>query len=376
MSKSTCSSCGQHLEFSEEMAGRQVACPNCGARTTLPGAARPEVRIPRQRNPLERELGSSPVAPLAARIVDNISKVIVGKRDEIVWVLAAFLAEGHVLLEDVPGVAKTMLARALARSLDCSFKRLQCTPDLLPNDITGSSIFNPKTVEFEFRAGPIFAQIVLADEINRATPRAQSALLEAMAEGKITADGVNYDLTPPFFLIATQNPIDHEGTFPLPEAQLDRFLLRLHLGYPEAEAEIAMWQRQQLRHPLDDLETVASAQEVIACQRAVRAVHVDEKVARYVVQLAQATRRHPDLLLGASPRASLALLRCSQAFAAVHGFDFVLPDDVKQMIPHVLGHRLILRPESRLRKKTVPGVLAEILNAVAVPPMSAAAPPR
>jgi MoxR-like ATPase len=376
MSKSICGSCGQRIEFPPELAGKQVACPNCGAKTLLDGPAPSAIRIPKQKDPAEREPGSSPAAPLANRIIDNIEKVIVGKRDEIVLTLVALLADGHVLLEDVPGVAKTMLARALALSLGCNFKRIQCTPDLLPNDITGSSIFNPKTAEFEFRPGPLFAQILLADEINRATPRAQSALLEAMAERKVTADGVNYDLAPPFFLIATQNPIDHEGTFPLPEAQLDRFLVRLSLGYPQEASEIAMLQRLQLRHPIDDLEKVATAQEVLDCQQAVRSVHADEKVSRYIVQLIQATRDHPDLSLGGSPRASMALLHAAQSFAAINGFDFVMPDDVKQMIGHVLGHRLILRPESRLRKKTVARVLDEVLNAVPVPPMPATAAAR
>src|SRR6202161_2546171 len=212
----------------------------------------------------------SQVTPTAKKIIANIEKVVIGKRQEIILALVAYLSEGHILLEDVPGVAKTMLARALAASVGCTFKRVQCTPDLLPNDITGSSIFNPKSAEFEFRPGPLFAQIVLADEINRATPRAQSALLEAMAERKVTADGVNYDLIPPFLLIATQNPIDHEGTFPLPEAQLDRFLVRLRLGYPQLEAEISMLHRLQMQHPIETLETVATAQEVIDCQEAVR----------------------------------------------------------------------------------------------------------
>jgi MoxR-like ATPase len=378
MIKHVCVSCGRSFVSSDAPAGIQVKCPHCGAENTVspPAPAPPVVRIPQLKSPAEREPARSPVAPIANRIVDNLEKVIVGKHHEMVLVLAAYCAEGHVLLEDVPGVAKTMLARALARSIGCTFKRIQCTPDLLPGDITGSSVFNPQTTGFEFRPGPLFAQIVLADEINRATPRAQSALLEAMAERKVTADGNNYELTPPFLLIATQNPIDHEGTFPLPEAQLDRFLVRLRLGYPQFENEVAMLQRLQLRHPIDTLETVASAEEILACQEAVRQVHVDEKVSRYIVQLIQATREHYDIMLGGSPRASMALLRCAQAFAAVNGFDFVLPDDVKQIAPHVLGHRLILRPESRLRKKTVAVVLDEILNSVPVPQMPAGGPSR
>jgi MoxR-like ATPase len=369
MAKSTCAVCGQHLEFSDDLAGREASCPNCGAKTVLEDPPVPIIRLPKIKKPAEREPGSSPVAPVANQILTNIERVIVGKHEEIVLVLMAYLAEGHVLLEDVPGVAKTMLARALSQSIGCAFKRIQCTPDLLPNDITGSSIFNPKTTDFEFRRGPLFAQIVLADEINRATPRAQSALLEAMAERKVTADGNNYELRPPFLLIATQNPIDHEGTFPLPEAQLDRFLVRLRLGYPEFEDEIEMLHRLQLQHPIETLETVATADDVVTCQQAVRRVHVDEKICRYIVQLVHATREHHDITLGGSPRASMALYRCAQAYASIHGFDFVMPDDVKQITPHLLAHRLILRPESRLRKKTVAGILEEILNAVPVPQM-------
>src|ERR1022692_90801 len=373
LAKTVCAACGQHLEFSDEFVGEEVNCPNCGASTVLSGSADPVIGLPARPavNPPARPIGKSPLTPIARRIIENIERAIVDKHQEIVLLLTAYFAEGHVLLEDVPGVAKTMLARALSCSVGCSFKRIQCTPDLLPNDITGSSVFNPKTTAFEFRAGPLFAQTVLADEINRATPRAQSALLEAMAERKVTVDGTNYELTPPFFLIATQNPIDHEGTFPLPEAQLDRFLIRMSMGYPHFESEVAMLQRLQLRHPIETLGPVATAAEVVECQQVVRQVHVDEKVGRYIVQIIHATRGHQDLFLGGSPRASIALFRCAQAFAAIQGFDFVTPDDVKQIVPHVLGHRLILRPESRLRKRTVAGAIEEILNTVPVPPMPA-----
>lgn len=373
ITKSVCNECGQHLEFSDEYTGEQVECPNCGATTVLAVDAVPTVRLPTRPPvvPQGRTPGKSTVTPLAQRIIENIERAIVDKHQEIVLLMTAYFAEGHVLLEDVPGVAKTMLARALSSSVGCTFKRIQCTPDLLPNDITGSSIFNPKTTAFEFRSGPLFAQIVLADEINRATPRAQSALLEAMAEQKVTVDGANYELAPPFFLIATQNPIDHEGTFPLPEAQLDRFLIRMNMGYPRFESEFEMLQRLQLQHPIDTLQPVATAAEIVEAQQAVRKIHVDEKVGRYIVQIVHATRSHPDIGLGGSPRASIALFRCAQAYAAIQGFDFVLPDDIKHVARYVLGHRLILKPESRLRKKTVGGAVEEILNTVPVPQIPA-----
>ncbi len=313
-------------------------------------------------------MASVPVT--AKKIIANIEEVIVGKRQEIVLALVAYLSEGHVLLEDVPGVAKTMLARALATSVGCHFKRIQCTPDLLPTDITGASIFNPKTTEFEFRAGPLFTQILLADEINRTTPRTQAALLEAMAERRTTVDGQTYELERPFLVIATQNPVDHEGTFPLPEAQLDRFLVRLSLGYPAAEEESKMLDRMKKAHPIDSLKPVVSAEDVIACQQAVREMHVDPKVRDYIVALVRASREHPDVSLGGSPRASMALYRAAQAVAAIRGQQYVLPDDVKRMVPPVLMHRLIVRPESRLRRVNAAAIVAELLNEVAVPVIS------
>ena len=311
------------------------------------------------------------VSMTARKIINNVETVIVGKRQQLILSLVSWFCEGHILLEDVPGVAKTMLARALAASLGASFKRIQCTPDLLPTDVTGTSIFNQKTVEFEFRPGPIFAQIVLADEINRTTPRTQAALLEAMAEQRVTVDGVTRELLPPFLVIATQNPIDHEGTFPLPEAQLDRFLMRFSLGYPSLDEELKMLAMLQHGHPLDRLQSVVSAEELVACQQAVREVEVHDKVRQYLMQIIHDTREHEDLALGASPRASIALFRTCQAMAAIRGRKFVQPDDVKRVAAPVLTHRLILRPESRLRKVTAEHILSELIGEIAVPTLEA-----
>lgn len=307
------------------------------------------------------------VSDLAKRIIGNVEHAIVGKRKQLVLSLVTWFSGGHILLEDVPGVAKTMLARALARSVGCKFKRVQCTPDLLPTDVTGTSIFNQKTSEFEFRPGPVFTQILLADEINRATPRTQASLLEAMAESRVTVDGTTHPLEAPFIVIATQNPVDHEGTFPLPEAQLDRFMMRFNLGYPSMEEEMRMLEMLQHTHPIEKLKPVADAVEIVRAQQIIREVHVDTRVRTYLLQIVNETRQHEDLALGGSPRATIALFRCSQAMAAIRGRGYVMPDDVKKIIAPVMNHRVIVRPESRLRKMTADKVIDDIVSEIAVP---------
>ena len=310
---------------------------------------------------------SGTVSQAVAKIKANIEKVLVGKGDVIDLTLAAVLSGGHILVEDVPGIGKTTLARCLADSLQCSFKRIQCTPDLMPSDITGVHFYNQKSGEFEFRAGPILAQIVLADEINRATPRTQSAMLEAMAEGQLTVDNLTVPMPAPFLLIATQNPIELEGTFPLPEAQLDRFLLRIRMGYPDEVQEGEMLARFNGANPMADLKPVADGAEILELQGMVQKVHVDPVIGNYIVQIVQATRKHADVELGASPRATMGLYRCSQAIAAIQGRDFVGPDDVKQLAPFALAHRIILRSQARLREQSSEDVVAEVLSQVEVP---------
>jgi MoxR-like ATPase len=295
-------------------------------------------------------------------MVDNVEQVIVGKRSAIEFLLVALLCEGHVLLEDVPGSGKTMLARSMAASLGISFKRIQCTPDLLPNDITGVSIFNQKSGEFEFRPGPIFVNILLADEINRATPRTQAALLEAMQEQQVTVDGVTHDLPRPFLVLATQNPIEYEGTFPLPEAQLDRFLIRLSLGYPSRGEERQILTNLWREHPITKIGKVVDGYELLSLQKRIWDVHVDGTLQDYIVSLAEATRNHLDLALGVSPRGSLALLKASQALAAIRGRDYVIPEDVKTLVPLTLAHRLILRPDAELRGRTAHSILDDVLE--------------
>jgi MoxR-like ATPase len=307
------------------------------------------------------------VQQVAERIAVSVSQVIVGKRNEVRLTVLGLLSQGHILIEDIPGVGKTMMAKALARSIGCTFSRIQFTPDMLPSDVTGVSLFNQKTREFEFRAGPIMAQIVLADEINRATPKTQAALLEAMEEHQVTVDGVTYSLQEPFLLLATQNPIEYEGTFPLPEAQLDRFLLRIQLGYPAPNEEITVLTSQQHEHPLSNTYQVVSVQELLAAQQAVREVYVAEEVKRYIIDLVTATRQHPDVYLGSSPRGSLALFRTSQARAAMAGRDYVVPDDVKALAEVTLAHRIIVGPAARIKDISSRTIVQDILAATPVP---------
>lgn len=295
-------------------------------------------------------------------LIENVERVIVGKREAIEFIMVALLCEGHVLLEDVPGSGKTMMARSVALSLGISFKRIQCTPDLLPNDITGVSIFNQKIGEFEFKPGPIFVNILLADEINRATPRTQAALLEAMQEQQVTVDGVTRDLPRPFLVLATQNPVEYEGTFPLPEAQLDRFLLRLSVGYPSRTDERQILSNLWREHPITKIGKVVNGQDLATLQKRVWDVNVDETLQDYIVDLAEATRGHPDLALGVSPRGSLALLKSAQALAAIRGRDYVIPEDIKTLVPLTLAHRLILKPEAELRGRTAHTILEDILE--------------
>ncbi len=309
---------------------------------------------------------TSNVASFAARVADNIETVIIGKRQQIEHLLAALLCRGHVLLEDVPGTGKTMLARSAAATMGLSFNRVQCTPDLLPNDITGLSIYNQQTGGFEFRAGPVLVNILLADEINRATPRTQAALLEAMQEQQVTVDGVTHQLPDPFLVLATQNPVEYEGTFPLPEAQLDRFLIRMSLGYPAEAEEMRLLRNLRRSHPIDAIRAAVDASQLPALYEAVSEVHVEESLERYILDIVRVTRSHPDISVGASPRGSLGLYKSAQALAAIRGRDYVTPDDVKEMAPLTLPHRLMVRPESQLRGRDATVIVGEILESMAL----------
>ena len=304
----------------------------------------------------------SSVTSFADRVIRNVETVIVGKRREIELLMVAMLCQGHVLIEDVPGTGKTMLARAIAASMGLDFKRIQCTPDLLPNDITGVEVFNQKSQSFQFRAGPVFVHVLLTDEINRATPRTQAALLEAMQERQVTTAGITRPLPEPFLVLATQNPIEYEGTFPLPEAQLDRFLMRLSLGYPATADEIQILRNLRKEHPIETIGQVVGGDEILALHDSVTDVHIDESLEQYVLDIVQATRNHPDLALGASPRGSLALYKTAQALAALDGRDYAIPDDVKSLASVTLSHRLIVKPERELRGRTSEGVLRQILE--------------
>jgi MoxR-like ATPase len=323
------------------------------------------------RRPVDTQQPAGLVQQVAERIAQSVGQVIIGKRNEVRLTVLGLLCQGHILIEDIPGVGKTMMAKALARSIGCTFSRIQFTPDMLPSDVTGVSLFNQKTREFEFRAGPIMAQIVLTDEINRATPKTQAALLEAMEEKQVTVDGVTYSLEEPFMLLATQNPIEYEGTFPLPEAQLDRFMIRIQLGYPSPNEELTVLSAQQYDHPINNMHQVVSVQELLAAQRAVREIYVADEIKRYVIDLVNASRQHPDVYLGSSPRGSLALFRTAQARASMAGRDYVIPDDVKALAEVTLAHRIIVGPAARIKDISSRTIVQDILATTPVPGASA-----
>ena len=307
------------------------------------------------------------VQSVAERIAQSVGQVIIGKRNEIRLTILGLISQGHILIEDIPGVGKTMMTKALASSIGASFSRIQFTPDMLPSDVTGVSMFNQKTREFEFRAGPIMSQIVLADEINRATPKTQAALLEAMEERQVTVDGVTHQMDELFLILATQNPIEYEGTFPLPEAQLDRFLLRIQLGYPNPAEELVVLSAQQYEHPVNNMRKVVDVEELVAAQRAIRDVYVADEIKRYIIDLVNATRKHPDVYLGASPRGSLALFRTSQTRSAMAGRDYVIPDDVKALAEVTLAHRVIVGPAARIKDISSRTIIQDVLTTTPVP---------
>jgi len=307
------------------------------------------------------------IQEFSTKVMDNLKKVIIGKPNVVELVTISLLAQGHILIDDVPGVGKTMLAKALAKSLGCKFRRIQFTPDMLPSDITGVSIYDQSTRKFEFRQGPIFTNVLLADEINRATPKTQSALLEAMEERQITADGITYELAEPFIVLATQNPIEYEGTFPLPEAQLDRFFMKIQIGYPSLADEMKIVNEQKITHPIEGIIPVVSSEEILTNQKTIKNVFISDQINKYIVQIIRSTRENKDIYLGCSPRGSLSLSRAGQIFAAISGRDYVIPDDIKYLVVPILSHRLILQPTARLKNLTSETILSDILNDTEVP---------
>jgi len=362
MPKRVCPHCGHSFEITDSMVGEHVPCPECGQDILMPRRVRgPQEKIKLTVTPPPQEIcQASDLASMARQIISNVEKVIVGKNEQVILAIVGLFAEGHILFEDVPGVAKTMLSRAIAQSVGCTFKRIQCTPDLQPEHVVGDFNVDPSTGKKDFRFGPLFSQMVLVDEINRASPRTQSALLEAMGEGMVTMDRVSYRLEKPFMVMATQNPIEQEGTFRLPEAQMDRFLLRLSLGYPDASQEIEMCRRIQIQHPIETLTAVTTDEQILKCQRGVREISVSQEVCDYLVTLTRATREHPALRLGASPRGSLGLYRAAQALAAIQGQSSVSIDHIRTLLEPVLAHRLLVRRDALTNYPDAVAVVREI----------------